>query len=601
MRGLTAWVTFFLLQSLFCIVFAVPEIINYQGKLLVDGSSFSGTGLFRFAIVDQVGTTTYWSNDGDDPPTDNVPVTVSDGLFHVILGSTNGMEPIPVSVFNTDELYLRIWFDDGENTMQQLSPDQPLTSSGFSHRSSNTDLLENQPGSYYHDWSNLTGVPPEIWDGFDDDIPDDDTEVPNNISIDNGTLYSMAGSGTVGINTTSPDAALTVNGAILQDGSSLLGDQSATHINLGRLSTAGASGSNVYGCTVSGGEENEALAVGATVGGGRLNRATGDSSTVAGGFNNEASGVTSMVGGGSGNTASQEHATIAGGSLNSVSGQFSFIGSGYSNTVEGSLSYAGGKRMHLSDLADRTFIWGHRDSAMSPIDTPNAFIIYTGNVGIGTAAPAEKFHILGDADTSVIALVEAQGTDRSAAVESQSTTGVRVRLQASTGDAWVGTLTNHDLRFITNNVEQMRLTGSGNIGLGTTNPGTIKLVVNGTAAKPGGGNWDVWSDARLKDITGKYTAGLDKIDRLQPVTYSYKKDNPKNLPNDISYTGLVAQEVREVIPEAVKEDADGYLMLDKTPIDFAMVNAIKELNKLVKQQAVQIQKMQQEIDSLKSN
>jgi len=116
------------------------------------------------------------------------------------------------------------------------------------------------------------------------------------------------------------------------------------------------------------------------------------------------------------------------------------------------------------------------------------------------------------------------------------------------------------------------------IAIGTSsNPGSHKLVVNGTAGKPGGGSWSSWSDARLKDIHGKYTPGLDEISKLEPVRYNYKSANPIQLPVDKEYAGLIAQEVRKVFPEAVSEGADGYLQLDMHPVNIALINAVKEL------------------------
>ncbi len=103
------------------------------------------------------------------------------------------------------------------------------------------------------------------------------------------------------------------------------------------------------------------------------------------------------------------------------------------------------------------------------------------------------------------------------------------------------------------------------------------LHVNGSAGKPGGGSWSVASDARLKDVKHHFTRGLDAIAKLNPVYYSYKKDNPIDLPPDEEYIGLIAQEVQEVIPEAVGEYEDGYLSVNNDPIIWTMLNAIKEL------------------------
>ena len=61
----------------------------------------------------------------------------------------------------------------------------------------------------------------------------------------------------------------------------------------------------------------------------------------------------------------------------------------------------------------------------------------------------------------------------------------------------------------------------GNVGIGTTAP-TALLSVNGTANKPGGGSWAVFSDKRLKRIRGSFNTGLKAVMQLQPVRYEYK-------------------------------------------------------------------------------
>ena len=115
------------------------------------------------------------------------------------------------------------------------------------------------------------------------------------------------------------------------------------------------------------------------------------------------------------------------------------------------------------------------------------------------------------------------------------------------------------------------------IGSAATDPGTNMLVVNGTAAKPGGGSWATWSDSRLKDIHGNYLKGLKEIIALRPVSFSYRKDNSLKLPDDQEYAGLVAQDVQNIFPEAISEGTDGYLQLDNNSINIALINAIREL------------------------
>ncbi len=116
---------------------AVPGLINYQGQVsILDDGPFTGTGQFKFVILGDplAPPISYWSNDGTSvagsEPVDPVSVQVVESLFHAMLGEAP-MAPLSPSLFDDDELYLRIWFDDGTHGSQVLSPDQRITSVGF--------------------------------------------------------------------------------------------------------------------------------------------------------------------------------------------------------------------------------------------------------------------------------------------------------------------------------------------------------------------------------------------------------------------------------------------------------------------------------------
>ena len=110
----------------------IPPLINYQGRVAVNGTNFHGTGQFRFALVNGDGTQTFWSNDGTSAdgsrPETAVPLEVAHGLYSVLLGdpAVAGMAALPGGVFANPDIRLRVWFDDGANGPQLLSPDQRL-------------------------------------------------------------------------------------------------------------------------------------------------------------------------------------------------------------------------------------------------------------------------------------------------------------------------------------------------------------------------------------------------------------------------------------------------------------------------------------------
>ncbi|MFG1593755.1 tail fiber domain-containing protein [Halobacteriovorax sp. CON-3] len=103
-----------------------------------------------------------------------------------------------------------------------------------------------------------------------------------------------------------------------------------------------------------------------------------------------------------------------------------------------------------------------------------------------------------------------------------------------------------------------------------------RLVVNGTAAKPGGGSWATYSDARLKDLTGEFTYGLDAIMAIDTIKYRYKDNNALGILNEREHSGFIAQDIQKVIPEAVRKTTDDYLTVDNDPIFLALINATKE-------------------------
>ena len=136
----------------------------------------------------------------------------------------------------------------------------------------------------------------------------------------------------------------------------------------------------------------------------------------------------------------------------------------------------------------------------------------------------------------------------------------------------------------------MAITAGGNVGIGTQAP-TARLSVNGTANKPGGGSWDVFSDERLKNIKGRFNSGLSAVMQLQPLRYEYRRDNAMGLKSEGEHIGFGAQALQKVIPEAVTKSQSGYLMVNNDPILWTMLNAIKEQQKEIAELKGEVQKL----------
>ena len=101
-------------------------------------------------------------------------------------------------------------------------------------------------------------------------------------------------------------------------------------------------------------------------------------------------------------------------------------------------------------------------------------------------------------------------------------------------------------------------------------------LFEGQAFKPGGGAWGVVSDRRLKKNIEPLGGALDRLLQLRSVSYEYKEPaKVHQFPG--TQTGFIAQEVEEVFPEWVSENADGYKTVTIRGFESMSVQALREL------------------------
>jgi hypothetical protein len=214
--------------------------------------------------------------------------------------------------------------------------------------------------------------------------------------------------------------------------------------------------------------------------------------------------------------------------------------------------------------------------------TSSIDISASGNVGIGTASPSQKLQV----NAGTIFVTQSAGSDYLMFDHA----GVNTWRTRITTDNTSSYIIGNDSGG-TFNTKVLTLAQSGNVGIGTSSP-TALLSVNGTANKPGGGSWDVFSDERLKTIKGDYKSGLSAVMKLTPIRYEYLKNNALGLKSEGEHIGFGARSLQKVIPEAVIKNSDGYLMVNNDPIIWTMLNAIKEQQKEIEQLKGQIRKLQ---------
>lgn len=83
------------------------------------------------------------------------------------------------------------------------------------------------------------------------------------------------------------------------------------------------------------------------------------------------------------------------------------------------------------------------------------------------------------------------------------------------------------------------------------------------------------SDIRLKKYINRMFDAEELLSNLSGYRYVMKE-------TDMHYAGLIAQEVQEVLPEAVREDENGFLTVDTYPIIAALVEANKAKDNRIK-------------------
>ena len=90
------------------------------------------------------------------------------------------------------------------------------------------------------------------------------------------------------------------------------------------------------------------------------------------------------------------------------------------------------------------------------------------------------------------------------------------------------------------------------------------------------------SDKTVKTKLKIIPNALDKVDSLHGYEFSYNDQAPDHLKGKRAY-GLIAQELKELLPHAVEERSDGKLGIDYEQVVPLLIQAIKELHKLVKE------------------
>jgi hypothetical protein len=277
---------------------------------------------------------------------------------------------------------------------------------------------------------------------------------------------------------------------------------------------------------------------------------------------------------------------------------------------------------YASSNASRGFRWSNGGSERMRIDA-------SGNVGIGTGSPTGKLGVavstgrsIGSAWDDKSVLIGSPGAfSGNLGLSFDTTNGSTIESAAPGVAAYPMRVVGSEVQFFTSNTERMRITGAGNVSIGTTETlsvgagsadgttiyagGAIHVSTNNETSffirrRAGNGNsvgfyrdttlvgtisvtttataYNTSSDYRLKENATPLIGGLATIDQLQPCEFTWKSDGSLG-------RGFIAHELQAVVPEAVtgeKDAVDGegnpqYQGVDAAKLVPYLVSAVKEL------------------------
>jgi hypothetical protein len=197
-----------------------------------------------------------------------------------------------------------------------------------------------------------------------------------------------------------------------------------------------------------------------------------------------------------------------------------------------------------------------------------------GNIGIGTITPAQKLHTYTTGADNFIRI--AGDTTKAQGIEFFDT----IQRWALYKPA-----SNTDIRWYNGTTDQMSLSATGAL----TVVGDISAFTS-------------ISDRKFKENILDLDGNLDKVSQLRPVEFNWKNNIQNEMYRGQHDIGFIAQEIEEVIPEAIKEvemNGDNFKTIKYERLFPIIIGAIKELKEDNEQLRTLVNSLKQEVEALK--
>ncbi len=269
---------------------------------------------------------------------------------------------------------------------------------------------------------------------------------------------------------------------------------------------------------------------------------------------------------------------VAMGSYDTVRGS-NGVAMGYSNTVNGDYGTAfgafnivGGTYAHAINANNVSSAWYSNASGFGNTasgDESSAAGLYTTASGATSATFGDHTTASGTGSFAIGSYTTASGQyslamgNHTTAQAYKSLVMGRYNVISGTTNSWVSS-------------EPAFVIGNGSSSLSASNALTTYKNGNMTIA----GTLTENSDSRLKQELAPIDGVLEKIERIQPVTYSFIDQERHPAGRQL---GFVAQEIEKTFPELVTTDQSGYLAVSYSHMSAVAIQAVKEQQRTIQQ------------------
>lgn len=131
------------------------------------------------------------------------------------------------------------------------------------------------------------------------------------------------------------------------------------------------------------------------------------------------------------------------------------------------------------------------------------------------------------------------------------------------------------------------------VGASLTGKGTQTAFIGGTSGAYNAKNvttWETTSDQRIKKNIAPFNQGLEVLNQIQVKNFEYRpKEEITELDPSVAVErsgvqiGIIAQELRQVLPQCVTENSTGVLSVNTDSLVWYLINAVKQLSAEVEQ------------------